>query len=93
MVSRILRLVFVAAGIVLLTFALTACGGDDGGSEVDQALLDTMVAEGATEEQARCFLSELGDDAERLFAAEDEDLSEDDQEKLLDAFEECGGEL
>lgn len=82
------------AAMVALAGAVAACGGDDD-SEADdpdvQELIDAMVSEGATTEQARCFIDELGfDDAERIYGADDADLSEDDMNSALAAFEACG---
>jgi hypothetical protein len=77
-----------------MAMALAACG-DDGGGESDadaDAVIDAMVSEGATEDEARCFVEEIGsaDDAERLFTADDEDLSEGDLARLVEALTACG---
>lgn len=74
----------------MLGLVVGACGDDDDGGGENEELVQAMVSEGATEEQARCFVDELGDDAERMFSAADDELSEDDQEALFSALEECG---
>ena len=88
--DRIVRRGMLLASVVLLAGALVACGDDDGGgSASNQALIDAMVSEGASADEARCFVEELGDAAERLFSAEEEDLSDEDRDRLLAALEEC----
>lgn len=78
------------AGGLLLAVALMACGDDGGSASAStQELINMMVSEGATEEEARCFVDELGDAAERLFGASEDDLSEEDQARLLEALMEC----
>lgn len=86
-IRRRLGLVAMAA-LLVMALGLVACGDDDGG-EINQDLVDAMVSEGATEEEARCFIEEVGSDAERIFLASDDELSEDDLEKVLDAVEAC----
>lgn len=83
---------FAVASTLALGLLFGACGGDDddGGDSADQALIDAMVSEGATEEQARCFIDELGDDADRIYGADEDDLSEEDLERALQAFQDCG---
>lgn len=83
------RLGLVAtAALLVMAVGLVGCSDDDG--EIDQELVDAMVSEGATEEEARCFIEEVGNDAERIFNAADEDLSEEDLENVLNALEACG---
>jgi polyhydroxyalkanoate synthesis regulator phasin len=85
------RVVLITSAVFTLTVGLTACGDDDeGGSSNAQALIDAMVSEGAPEEEARCLVDELGDDAERLWTSDDADLSEEDMEKFEEALKECG---
>lgn len=83
------RLVGALVTAAALSFGLVmaGCGGDDGGG---QAVIDAMIDEGAPPEAARCVVEELGaEDAERIFVAEDQELSEDDMENMLDALEKC----
>ena len=77
------------AAMIVMAVGLVGCGGDDDDAKINQDLVDAMVSEGATEEEARCFIEEVGSDAERIFNAEDEDLSEEDLEKVLNAVEAC----
>ena len=79
----------------LLVLGVAGCGDDDddggnGGGDNDE-LIDQMVAEGATREEAECVVDELGDDAERLLTMdEDEDPDPEDLVKFLEAISECG---
>lgn len=95
----------LGAALLMCTFAACGDDDDNGGSgrssgsgsgsssassSSDSDLIDAMVSEGATEEEARCFVEALGDDAERLFGTPDDaDLSEEDQDDLLAALEAC----
>lgn len=82
-------------GAALLALPLAACGkddggdGDDAGGSVDeQQLIDQLMANGADEEEARCVIDQLGEDAERLIMATD-DLAGEDQELAEAAMLEC----
>jgi hypothetical protein len=89
------RAVAAAAALPALVLAGAACGSDDdGGADGGdrQELVDSMVSEGATEDQARCFVDELGDDAERLYTAADAELSEEDLSRIAEAFRTCDPE-
>ena len=72
----------VAAGIMLL-----APGGQMFAQ--DSGVTDAMIAEGAPPALARCMVEQLGDDAERLFTASDDELSDADTNKLTTALEAC----
>jgi len=78
-----------AQGLVLLGFATQATAQDGG-------VADAMIAEGAPAAMAKCMVAQLGDDAERLFTASDDELSEGDTATLVAALEACsdvdGGE-
>lgn len=62
----------------------------------DSDVAAAMIAEGAPAAMANCMVDQLGDDAERLFSASDDELSEDDTATLVAALEACsdvdGGE-
>lgn len=93
--SRRVPRALALAGAAVLAITFAACGDDDdddsGGSANDE-LIAAMVSEGATDAEARCFVDEVGDDAERLFTAADEDLSEEDEATLLAAFQACAAD-
>ncbi|MCF3595786.1 hypothetical protein LZG00_17495 [Rhodobacteraceae bacterium LMO-12] len=55
----------------------------------DSAVADAMIAEGAPAAMANCMVEQLGDDAERLFTASDDELTEDDTATLVAALEAC----
>lgn len=76
------------AGVLMALCAMSlstaiACGGGDSAND---DLVEQLVAEGATEEQARCFVDELGDDADRLMEADEDEISDEDAEKLIAAL-------
>lgn len=80
----------LAAGGLLLA----ACGSDDGTSEADREVIDALVDEGATEEEATCFVDALGaDTVEKFIHADEDSVSADDQEAALAALDDCGVEL
>ena len=88
--SRGLRVTAAALGAVAALF-ISACGSSGGGTSDDtrQKLIDAMVSEGATQENAECLVNELGDDAERPWTTEDADLSDEDTEKFTAAAQKC----
>lgn len=62
----------------------------------DSDVAAAMIAEGAPAAMANCMVDQLGEDAERLFSASDDELSDDDTATLVAALEACsdvdGGE-
>lgn len=86
------RLIGIGVASVALVFGAVACGddGDSGGgdAEVDQELVDTLMSEGATREEAECFIGALGDDAELMIGA-DEPEDQETADRLLEAVTEC----
>lgn len=75
----------------LLGLALAGCGGDDDSGGDNEELVSALVSEGATEEEARCFVDELGADATQKFiTAADAEFSEDELQDVFDALEACG---
>jgi hypothetical protein len=62
----------------------------------DSDVAEAMIAEGAPAAMAKCMVGKLGDDAERLFSASDDELSDEDTATLVAALEACsdvdGGE-
>jgi len=71
-----------AQGLVLLVLATQANAQDSG-------VADAMIAEGAPAAMAKCMVAQLGDDAERLFTASDDELTDDDTATLVAALEAC----
>lgn len=71
-----------AQGLVLLVLATQANAQDSG-------VADAMIAEGAPAAMAKCMVEQLGNDAERLFTASDDELTEDDTAALVAALEAC----
>lgn len=55
----------------------------------DSDVADAMIAEGAPAAMAKCMVGQLGDDAERLFSASDDELSDEDTATLVAALEAC----
>ncbi|MCK0150689.1 hypothetical protein MWU54_11685 [Marivita sp. S6314] len=55
----------------------------------DNDVVAAMIAEGAPAAMANCMVEQLGDDAERLFTASDDELTEADTETLMAALEAC----
>lgn len=49
-----------------------------------------MVSEGATEEQATCFLDALGDDWLRIMGSMGPNMAQEDMTKLREAMTSCG---
>lgn len=88
-----MKSIWKASAVAAVVMLAAACGDDDDSAADDPArqdLVDAMVSEGASEDEANCFIDELGlDDAERIYGADEADLSEDDMDKTLSAFEEC----
>jgi serine/threonine protein kinase HipA of HipAB toxin-antitoxin module len=52
-------------------------------------LIEAMVSEGGTREDAECLVDALGADAERLWNTPDEDLTEEESEQFFAAAEKC----
>ena len=76
--------------VLALGLLLTACGG--GGSD----LVQTFVDEGATQEEAECFVDAVGDDQAQLLVDNidaDEPPEGIDIEVLTNALVECGVDL
>ena len=72
--------------VAALVLTLGACGDD-----YDSDLVDALKATGASQEEAECFIDEVGeDDAQRFVDLGDKEPSQDDVEKFLGAIEECG---
>lgn len=69
-----------ATSLCLLPIALAAEGDD---------IAEVMIGEGAAPAQAACIVEKLGDDARRIFTAEDEDLSDEDEQIFLAAMDAC----
>ena len=85
----------IGAAALCLAFVLGAgaCGddgGDEGGGEVDQELVDLLMEEGATQEEAECYIRNLGDDAEMIASGEEPDPEE--QDRIVEAVQGCIGE-
>jgi hypothetical protein len=79
-------------GVLLLSLGLVfvACGGDSLSAAERQELKAELMADGLSEREADCFIDELGGDAKRLWEMDDEeDMSERDFAKLLEAFIKC----
>lgn len=78
------------AGLLLaLTMLLAACGG--GGA--NQELIDALEAQGATAEQAECFVDAVGEEQAQLFADNieaDEPPEGIDIQAITEAVAECG---
>ena len=77
-----------ASSLLVLGLLLTACGGG-GGSEV----VDRLVEEGATQEEAECFVDAVGEDQAQLIADNldaDEPPEGVDLEAVTDGLIECG---
>ena len=89
----VLRRLVVTAVAAVTT--LSACGGGGGAEEagVDDAtrqkLIDAMVSEGAPKENAECIVDGLGNDAERLWTADDADLSDEEKDRFTAVVEKC----
>lgn len=83
--------VAAAAAVALAALLVSACGSSEGGVSGDtrQKLIDAMVSEGATQENAECLVDELGGDAERLWTTADADLTDEDTEKFTAAAQKC----
>lgn len=76
---------FLKNGAWSLVLAMLAGQATAQGSGV----ADAMIAEGAPAALANCMVEQLGDDAERLFMASDDELSEEDTTRLVVALESC----
>lgn len=72
------------ACLLILMPALVAAQGDR-----SEAVIAAMISEGAPPEQARCVVEKLGTEAERIFTAADQDLTEADIQLLTTALETC----
>ena len=76
-----------AALAAALALTLGACGGDD----YDSELIDALKAVGASQEEAECFVDELGEDGAQEFIDQgDQEPDPEDLEKFLAALDECG---
>lgn len=73
--------------LVAVTVFLAATAGHALAQDGDVAA--AMIAEGAPAATARCMVAQLGDDAERLFTASDDDLSDEDTQRLVAALDAC----
>lgn len=74
-----------AALAAVLALTLTACGDD-----YDEDLVNDLKDQGASQEEAECFIDELGEDDARDFVKlGDAEPAPDDLEKYLDALDEC----
>lgn len=69
-------------GLVLLVLATQAIAQDS-------SVVDAMIAEGAPVAMANCMVEQLGDDAERLFTASDDELTDEDTATLVAALDAC----
>lgn len=69
-------------GLVLLVLATQA-------NAQDSSVVDAMIAEGAPVAMANCMVEQLGDDAERLFTASDDELTDEDTATLVAALDAC----
>lgn len=89
------RMSTLVAGAAVGALLLAGCGGDDDDrSEKEQEVIDALVDEGATEDDAGCFVDALGADrVERFISASDDEVSAEDQAEALEALQECGVEL
>ena len=82
----------MSAALLALGLMLAACGGDDGGS----SLVDTFVEQGATQEEAECFIEAVGDEQAQLIVdnIDAEEAPEGiDVEVLTNALIDCGVDL
>ena len=84
-----MRVRTIAAAAAIGALALAGCGGGGSDDSTRQEIVDSMVSEGATEEQANCFVDELGDDAQRLYEMEDDEATEEDMTQVIEAMSEC----
>jgi hypothetical protein len=80
---KMLIAISTCAGLSLSAPAMAAAGERAGD------VAEAMISEGAAPAQAVCIVEHLGDDAERLFTAADEDLTEDEQQLLMAALDAC----
>jgi hypothetical protein len=89
-----MRIRIMATGAALGIVTLAGCGSDGAGSGAErEQLVQAMVSEGATETQADCFIDRVGeDDAQRIFEADDAELSESDMEAIERALAACDPE-
>jgi hypothetical protein len=78
-------LVLAVGALSLLALLAGACGGEPSDGEI----VDELVDQGLTEDQAECMVDELGDDAGRLFTADEDAITEEDGEKLFGAIFSC----
>lgn len=80
-----------------LVMVAGACGSDDGASassEDGSRVVAAMVDEGATQEEAECLVDALGAaDAERFVSSDEDELSEADSARFLDAVLDCNPDL
>ncbi|MEX0783695.1 MAG: hypothetical protein WD557_13705 [Dehalococcoidia bacterium] len=80
------RAILLSFGAIsLFGLVAAACGGDPSNDEI----VDRLVDEGLSEDQATCMVDELGDDAGRLFGADEDEISDEDAEKLFGAVFSC----
>ena len=84
-----MRVRTIAAAAAIGALALAGCGGGGSDDSTRQEIVDSRVSEGATEEQANCFVDELGDDAQRLYEMEDDEATEEDMTQVIEAMSEC----
>lgn len=86
-----------AALVAVLALTVAGCGDDDDDSrsEADQEVIEALTSDGATEEQAECFVDALGADTVLKFlgAPDEDDVTADEQADALEALQECDIEL
>lgn len=87
---RTVMSVLAASAVVLVT----ACGGNDSASgsldgDTREKLIDAMVSEGGTRENAECLVDALGSDAEKLWSMDEANMTEEQQETFFGAAEKC----
>ena len=72
--------------VAALALTLGACGDD-----YDADLVDALEAQGASQEEAECFIDEIGeDDAQGFLDNIDADSPPDNADEIIAALDECG---
>lgn len=83
----------LAVSLLVLGLALPLAGCGDDSGELSEAerdeLVETLVAEGASRDEAECFVDELEGDLGRLINSDEAELSEDDAKALTAALTKC----
>ena len=78
------------AGAVAILLLATPVFAQDGTAPTKEMIIAGMMSEGATEEQATCFLDALGEDWLRLMGSMGPDMAEADMTTIQEAMQSCG---